>query len=59
MELTTNNVKIIFEKCVDDDSGVVFSGPVHEYMLSEEKLKEEEENIYSMLKQLPDEFMRN
>ena len=60
MELSTENVKIIFEKCVDDsDSGVVFSGPVHEYMLSEEKLKEEEDNIYSMLKQLPDEFMRN
>ena len=58
MELTTENVKTIFENCITD-SGIVIAGPVNTFMMSKEKLKEEEDNIYSMLKQLPDEFMQD
>jgi hypothetical protein len=61
MELTTENVKTVFEKCITDSElgSLIIGGPVHQCMMSKEKLKEEEENIYSMLKQLPDDFMQN
>ena len=60
MELTENNVETIFEQCsVRGMSDVNVDGILHSFVFSKEILEEKSEDIFSMLKFLPEEFLRS
>lgn len=61
MELTAENVEIMFNECFseDEENAVKCDAVVHSFSFIKEKLEENESNIYSMLCNLPKEFMQN
>lgn len=64
MKLTATNVNETFMKCLfeDDepkDNAVISEGIMRKFGFNPKRLHENEENIFSMLQQLPNEFMES
>lgn len=66
MNLTSKNVETIFMSCLfedteeaNDDNTVIARGIVIDVEFNSEQLNKQEDNIYSMLKELPQEFFRD
>lgn len=63
MELTAENVEKVFMECFSEaeegNDTVKCEAVVHSFCFSKEKLKENTDNIYSMLRELPEEFMQD
>ena len=64
MELTTHNVEFIFLDCLfreseDKTLAVIVEGIINDFGFHPDRLKQHEEDIYSLLKELPDEFQRD
>lgn len=64
MKLTSDNVEVIFADCLFNDgedasNAVKVEGIVSNFGLHPERLKVHEEEIYSMLKQLPKPFQKD
>ncbi len=64
MELTSERVETVFLDCLfrdDEDTAaaVKVKGIMQNFGFHPDRLKEHEEEIYAMLKQLPDEFQKD
>lgn len=63
MELTAVNVEKVFRECLakeeEKDGTVECNMVVHSFVFLKDKLKENTDDIYSMLRELPEDFMEN
>jgi len=64
MKLTSENVEFVFNECKFDsktskEKAIQVDGVVHIYSFDQSKLNKRKKDIYSMLRQLPDEFQQD
>lgn len=64
MNLTSENVESIFLDCLfqeDEDrtSAIMVEGIINDFGFHPDRLKQHEEDIYSLLRELPEEFQMN
>lgn len=62
MKLTSERVREIFEDCLTPDmetEHIVVEGVAHSYGLKPSKLEEYREEIFALLKELPEQFMES
>ena len=63
MELTAENVETVFMECLfkggeNSSNAIIAEGITSKFGLHPDRIKEQEENIYSMLKELPEQFQK-
>lgn len=62
MKLTSERVREIFKDCLTPDmetKHIVVEGVAHSYGLKPSKLEEHREEIFALLKELPEQFMES
>ena len=57
MKLTSENVRKVFDKCFCENGDKKIAGVAHEFLFDSKMLNENQNEIYDMLRQLPENFM--